>query len=197
MLEYGCADGTLSLDELDVPSFVARLEGIDIADGAIAVARQKAAHRGLRNATFRHMNAEAMSFPRASFDVVFGRGILHHLDLDKALAEIARVLKPDGVALFLEPLGHNPLINWYRARTPGLRTPDEHPLLRRDFALARRHFGAVDKVVAGLTTPLAALAERRLGATPLMGLCEALDRALLVLPGVSWQAWHACLILRK
>jgi hypothetical protein len=36
---------------------------------------------------------------------------------------------PAGWALFSEPLGHNPLVNWYRNRTPEQRTEDEHPLL--------------------------------------------------------------------
>jgi SAM-dependent methyltransferase len=143
------------------------------------------------------MNAEAMEFPDGAFDVAFGRGILHHLALERAYGELARVLKPGGVALFLEPLGHNPLVNWYRARTPELRTPDEHPLMRRDVALARRHFGRVEAVMAGLATPLAAMVERRLGVAGLLGAAEALDRALLALPGLKWQAWHTCLILTK
>jgi hypothetical protein len=44
----------------------------------------------------------------------------------------------------MEPLGHNPLLNWYRARAPDLRTPDEHPLLARDLALAESCFDEVD-----------------------------------------------------
>jgi SAM-dependent methyltransferase len=201
VLEYGCADGTLSLDELGVPRFVASLDGIDISDGAIAVARDKATRAGLLNVTFQHMDGEAMGFPDASFDVVYGRGILHHLDLAKALAEIARVLRPNGTALFVEPLGHNPLINWYRRRTPALRTPDEHPLVRRDLIAARRHFRTVDSLMAGLAAPLGALLARRFDGAPavarLLGACEALDRVLLRLPGLKWQAWHTCLILRK
>ncbi len=200
VLEYGCADGTLSLDELAVPSFVGWLDGIDISDGAIAVARRKAGQAGICNVSFRHMDGEAMSFQDDSFDVVYGRGILHHLDLAKALPEIARVLRLGGTALFVEPLGHNPMINWYRQRTPGLRTPDEHPLKRCDLALAQRYFNTVDSVMAGLTTPLAALVARRwegAAAPRLLDACAALDRMLLRLPGLKWQAWHTCLILRK
>jgi ubiquinone/menaquinone biosynthesis C-methylase UbiE len=54
---------------------------------------------------------------------------LHHLDIEKASCEIYRVLKKEGRALFLEPLGHNPFIRLYRKMTPHKRTPDEHPLL--------------------------------------------------------------------
>ena len=37
-------------------------------------------------------------------------------------------MKPSAGALFIEPLGHNPVINLYRRRTPEQRTVDEHPL---------------------------------------------------------------------
>ena len=79
-----------------------------------------------------------------SFDLVCGSGILHHLDLPAAMRELARVLRPSGRAVFMEPLGHNPAINAFRNRTPELRTPDEHPLLGKDLKLCRRYFGSVE-----------------------------------------------------
>ena len=116
----------------------AHATGIDISPVAIEMGVREAASRGLRDRThFAVMNAEALDFPDASFDRVCGSGILHHLDLKKAYGEIARVLRPNGYGIFLEPLGHNPLINWYRRRTPQMRTEDEHPLLKSDLALAR------------------------------------------------------------
>jgi SAM-dependent methyltransferase len=69
--------------------------------------------------------------------------ILHHLDLETAYAEIARVLKPHGRAIFLEPLAHNPFINLYRTLTPSLRTPDEQPLRLDDIRKATDYFGQV------------------------------------------------------
>src|SRR3546814_15436315 len=80
------------------------------------------------HATFSVDNAEQTSFPDASFDRIGGSGILHHLDLDSAYAEIARLLKPGGRAVFLEPLGHNPLYHAYRDRPPPMRTENENPL---------------------------------------------------------------------
>jgi SAM-dependent methyltransferase len=59
---------------------------------------------------------------------VVGRGILHHLDLQTACAEIKRVLRPDGKVIFGEPLDCNVLINLYRKLTPKIRTRDERPL---------------------------------------------------------------------
>jgi hypothetical protein len=69
--------------------------------------------------------------------------ILHHLDIAKAYEQISNILKATGKAIFLEPLGHNPIINFYRFMTPGMRTPDEHPLLRRDLKLAKKFFRTV------------------------------------------------------
>jgi SAM-dependent methyltransferase len=193
VLEFGCADGALALDALETARFAARFEGIDISDDAVAKANARAARMGLAGARFHAMNAEALDFPDASFDLVYGRGILHHLDLDRACGEIARVLRPGGRAVFTEPMGHNPLINLYRRMTPALRTPDEHPLLARDIALARRRFSRVEARFFGLAT-LASLPFR---GTPLHGPAErataALDRVLLSVPGLRLAAWFVLL----
>ena len=76
--------------------------------------------------------AEQLPFADASFDAVLGKQILHHLDLDLAVAEIARVLRPGGRAVFLEPLIHNPLLEGYRRLTPKLRSPTERALSMGD-----------------------------------------------------------------
>lgn len=50
------------------------------------------------------LNAEALDFVPASFDLVVGGAILHHLfDPGKAIGECAALLKPGGVAVFFEP----------------------------------------------------------------------------------------------
>ncbi len=50
-------------------------------------------------------NAEKIKFSDAAFDVIFGSSMLHHLDsYETFLKECYRILKPDGIALFGEPL---------------------------------------------------------------------------------------------
>ncbi|MEG3438741.1 class I SAM-dependent methyltransferase [Pannus brasiliensis CCIBt3594] len=76
---------------------------------------------------FRLMDAHALEFEDNSLDFVFGAGMLHHLQLDVALSEINRVLKPDGIMFFIEPLGINPVGKLVRLLTPESRTEDETP----------------------------------------------------------------------
>lgn len=77
-------------------------------------------------------DAEQTPFLDESFDLVIGSGIVHHLDIDTLLPEIRRLLKENGEAIFLEPLGTNPFINLFRKLTPRMRTVDERPLTRAD-----------------------------------------------------------------
>ena len=137
-LEYGCARGG---DCFRLVGTAERVIGFDISDVVISQARANAAAQGVGDRVeFVRAEAEALDFGDDTFDLVFGESVLHHLDLSPALMEMTRVLKPAGSAVFLEPLGHNRLINWYRDRTPEMRSPDEHPLLRSELALIDQHF---------------------------------------------------------
>lgn len=143
ILEIGCGQGELCL--LLAKHGASQVVGIDISKKAIQEATSKAVKEGLADRiTFRVMDAELMDFPDNSFDVACGTGILHHLDLEIAFKELVRVLTPEGKGFFMEPMGHNPMINLYRKLTPGLRTPYEHPLLKKDLKLASQYFDKVD-----------------------------------------------------
>lgn len=119
--------------------------GIDISSRRVSEANSLIERENLKaNATVIKMNAENLEFPDESFDLVVGMAILHHLDLELVLPEISRVLKENGEAIFLEPLGGNPIINYYRKRTPDLRTPDEHPLVEKDFEIIYTYFDCLE-----------------------------------------------------
>ena len=138
VLDYGCGEGLASKKMLKLGA--AKIEGIDISEGMIEQAKE---NNPDERAHFQVMNAEELIFEDNTFDIIFGGAILHHLDLDKALNEIKRVLKPSGYAVFVEPLGHNPIVNYYRKKTPEARTPFEHPLLKKDIKLAKTIFKEV------------------------------------------------------
>jgi SAM-dependent methyltransferase len=144
------------------------------------------------------MDAENLQFPDASFDLVCGSGILHHLKLDQAYAEISRVLTPSGAAIFLEPLGHNPFINLYRRMTPELRSVDEHPLLLSDLELARNYFESIDTRFFHLATlaGVGARSSKHFGSV--VGALDELDATLFaMIPWLRKFAWISVITLQK
>ena len=131
ILDLGCGHGEVSHKLLKRG---AKIWGIDISSNYIEKARQSAALKGFSasNYDFQVMDAHNLDFDHNTFDVVVGSGILHHLELEKSLIEIHRVLKPDGQTLFIEPLMDNPLLKLFRSLTPQARTIDEKPLSKND-----------------------------------------------------------------
>lgn len=89
---------------------------------------------------FRIMDANALEFEDNTFDVVYGGGILHHLDFERAVDEVQRVLKPGGIMVFQEPLDLNPVGWLVRWATPAARTVDERPLRFKELDYLRSKF---------------------------------------------------------
>ena len=194
VLEYGCGVGSAAFD---LAAAGAVVTGIDISPVAISKANAEAVERGVETVRFVEMDAEALHIDDASVDVVCGSGILHHLDLDRATAEIQRVLRPGGWAVFKEPLGANPLINLYRRLTPGMRTPDEHPLVDHDFDRMEQRFDSVDVECFNLVA-LAGVPFRRLpGGRRIVEVLHAADRWIFArVPPLRRWAWIAVIRLQ-
>lgn len=77
----------------------------DLADKMLAKARSLFQEAGLEGADFRIADAEELPFPDESFDVVACRIAPHHfLDIDKATAEVARVLRPGGSYVLVDSM---------------------------------------------------------------------------------------------
>ena len=87
ILEYGCAYGS-NLQRL--APLARSAQGIDISDVAIEKGRKQVRTAGFTNIRLDAMDAERMSFAEGSFDLIFGSGILHHLDLARARVERRR-----------------------------------------------------------------------------------------------------------
>lgn len=122
--------------------------GFDISEGQISAAQVLAERFGLTEDV--HLSAmpfESLDYPTDHFDVAFGNAILHHIDLDEGAMELDRVLRPGGRASFVEPLGHNPLLNFAREHLPyrsKARTEDERPLHYHEVRTFGRHFARVE-----------------------------------------------------
>ena len=194
VLEYGCGPGSLAYF---LAHRGAHVTGIDISSVAIDHARERAEQEGVSDRTrFEVMDAEELALPDSSFDLVCGTGILHHLDLERAFGQLTRVLKPDGEAIFVEPLGHNPAINLFRRLTPDARTEDEHPLLQRDLDNVAASFGRTEFHFFHLTTLLAMAARNRSRFdTVLRGLARIDERIFRTLPPVRKHAWMVVMVL--
>ena len=102
-----------------------------------------------------------------------------------------------GKCIFKEPLGHNVIINAYRALTPSARTPDEHPMLKGDFDIARRYFGDVELEFYGLTTLACVPLRNTAFAEAGFRVTSSLDKLLFSVPGMRWQAWYTLISMDK
>ena len=111
ILDYGCGFGRLG-NYLALCG--AQVRGFDLSKMAIETANQ-AARRYRLSAQFEQMDAEDLRYPDASFDLVIGFGVLHHVvKYPRAGSRLQRVLAPGGRAVFHETLWDNPLINFAR-----------------------------------------------------------------------------------
>jgi len=100
VLDYGCGSGE---EIVPLRQRGAQVVGIDISPDLIAVARERLRRHGT-DADLRVGSAYDTQLADQSVDVVFCMSLLHHLELDRAKAEICRVLKPNGLFIFKEPI---------------------------------------------------------------------------------------------
>jgi ubiquinone/menaquinone biosynthesis C-methylase UbiE len=71
--------------------------GIDLSEAMVQETAAEVARRGLENVTVRQMDAESLRLPDGSFDrVLCGFAVFFFPQLDRALAEMRRVLRPGG-----------------------------------------------------------------------------------------------------
>jgi SAM-dependent methyltransferase len=171
---------------------------INISEAELEEGRAMAGNGAVRP-SFLLMDAHALDFPDHHFDVVFGSGILHHLDLGLALNEVRRVLKPDGLMIFFEPLDNNPIGRIIRRLTPRARTEDERPLRHAELARIGQAFDCTLHFEQLVTVPAGVLS-RALFKSPLNPLTRgafALDELLRVrLPALGPYFRHVLIVGR-
>jgi ubiquinone/menaquinone biosynthesis C-methylase UbiE len=144
VLDFGCGNGE---NGIYAAQCGAEVIGIDISPEGVGNANLNARQAGVDDhCKFEVMDGENMTFADNTFDLGVEYGVLHHVDLGKAMAELHRVLKPDGEMICIEALKHNPIIHWYRKKTPHLRTQweFEHILGVEDLTIAGKYFHKVD-----------------------------------------------------
>jgi ubiquinone/menaquinone biosynthesis C-methylase UbiE len=98
-LEIGAGTGYFTLNMMQA-GVVRSAVCSDISQGMLDTLAGNADRLGLDVQT-RVADAEALPFEDASFDLVLGHAVLHHLpDLDQAFSEFFRVLRPGGMLMF-------------------------------------------------------------------------------------------------
>src|SRR5579883_142818 len=96
VLDLGCGGGHVTFA---AAPHAREVVAYDLSADMLATVAGAARERGLANVTTQQGVVESLPFPDASFDMVLTRYSAHHWrDLDAALREAARVLKPGGVA---------------------------------------------------------------------------------------------------
>jgi len=96
-LDVGCGGGILA-EELATMGF--DVTGVDPSGESLEVARAHAAQKGLK-IDYRVGHGDELPFENETFEVVFCCDVLEHIhNWDKAIGEIARVLKGGGVFFY-------------------------------------------------------------------------------------------------
>jgi SAM-dependent methyltransferase len=177
---------------------VARINGVDV-DTIVASATDLGA------------------IPDDSFDVVYGANMLHHVDIKECMAEVHRVLKTGGKAVFWDPVQYNPVINVYRKMAAGVRTEDEHPLRVSDVRGIKELFGDIETRFFWLTSTVIFLRfyfidkigpsegrywkmiiDRRDKHARLLKTTHFIDRIVLkIFPPLKWWCWNIAIVATK
>jgi len=104
VLELGCGAGYFTQE---LARSGADIIAIDVSPELLEIARTNCSSP---NVQYQIQNAYALSYSDAVFDSVVGSSVLHHLEIEEALRDIHRVLKPMGTIYFTEPNMLNPQI---------------------------------------------------------------------------------------
>jgi SAM-dependent methyltransferase len=142
-LEIGCGTG-IFLEK--VARSGARIHGMDLSPDLLA----RAMARGIPETRVLLGDAHRMPYADATFDAVYGSSILHHLDLEAALRECLRVLKPGGRLALAEPNLWNPQIAFMYLigpRVPFGLSPDEMAFTRSRIRRLLERLGYVQVAV--------------------------------------------------
>ena len=110
ILDYGCGAG---FKNFPFASADWRIFGIDISEVSISCAEKMTKERNI-NAQYQVMDCEKMDFEDSFFDVVLDYGTFSSLDMQKALPDLIRVMKPTASLVAIETFGHNPVTNLKR-----------------------------------------------------------------------------------
>ena len=197
VLDFGCGNGE---NGIHAAKCGAEVIGIDISPEGVVNANLNAKQAGVENnCKFEVMDGENMTFPNDSFDRAVEYGVLHHVDLDKAMIELNRVLKPEGEMICVEALRHNPLIHLYRKITTHLRTEweVEHILGVESLEIAKKYFHNIDVKFYHLAVLAAVPFRKTRFFKPIRTLLNKVDSMLLKYKIIGKYGWIMVFTMSK
>lgn len=112
VLELGCGTGSMWSEPSRWLPSDASLLLTDFSEGMLETARQNVPVQP--NISFAQVDIQKIPYEDNAFDLVIANAMLYHVpDLDKAIREVARVLKPDG-HFICATAGDNGLHSWFQ-----------------------------------------------------------------------------------
>ncbi len=112
VLDIGCGDGTYTIELFEAAQPIS-IEGIDAAQEAIDVAKEKNANRRIN---FTVASAYELPYENQSFDIVQLRGVLHHLD--RPIEALKEALRVADTLIIIEPNGYSPVLKLIERFSP-------------------------------------------------------------------------------
>ncbi|MES2895937.1 MAG: methyltransferase domain-containing protein [Pseudomonadota bacterium] len=101
LLDVGVGPGLLALDLARLVGESGRLVGLDLAPAMVAAAAERLA--GVSHAEIRIGDAADLDLPDGAFDAAVSTQVYEYVDdMPRALAELHRVLRPEGRAVILD-----------------------------------------------------------------------------------------------
>jgi SAM-dependent methyltransferase len=191
VLDVGCGPGDLLCEMARRSAGWQALVGFDLSPGMAAKALRSGA--GLPISWFVG-DAQTLPFPAASFDVVMARHMLYHVpDISRAVAEAARVLRPDGYFLVATNSLHTMAEFWTLCEQAAARFPAMYPSVQLSTRFAVENAPAyLEPHFDRLQTHLLPGTLRFPTAEPFIEYFES-SRALLMRPGHTAAEWQAVL----
>lgn len=149
LLDFGAGDGWNSICFAKAKAHV---WAIDISEKGVELIRTKAVANGVSDyITAEVRNCYKTELATNQFDIIYGGGVLHHLNIDAAGKEICRILHPDGVAVFFEPIRDSRVMDVIKMivlklinKKPLEETENETPLTSNKIRQLESYFDTVN-----------------------------------------------------